>query len=225
MEEKPKETGLGCPPGAPGASGCEASDPEVWRLLRAGSPRLALARCMGIQFQPTLYNVRATFSATSVTDIPDQGADDRFSQDTFIDEMTFTIENQSDTANQNQFQPESDYFYSYQSGINAKLQVLGAPQYSVAARFTPLPMLANVINSKGLWPYGWILTYTQQLSMDFHTDITLPYAPLEVIISFRGWIPKGDHFNGINMTSKEALCQLEENGYCVSEAYKNYACR
>ena len=57
--------------GGAGSSGSQdGGDAFVWKLLRAGSPRLALARAMGVPFVPYVFNIRGTFATTSTTDVP-----------------------------------------------------------------------------------------------------------------------------------------------------------
>jgi hypothetical protein len=229
MDEKELKAKIGlgsCGENLPGGPGCDAdTERAVYRLLCAGSPRLALARAMCVPFQPTLYNVRATFASTSQTDIPDVGADDKFSQDTLIDTLICTVTNGSTQANSNSFQTLSDFFYNFQSGITAKLQVLGAPKYSVASRFTPLKALADLISGNSHWPYGWILGLGQQILMDFHAFVPVPYAPIEVVCTFRGWIPTTDMFNQANMSARDATALLEHYGFKVPQGYYDRACK
>jgi hypothetical protein len=183
-------------------------------MLAAGSPRLALAKAWGIPLAPYLINVRAPFANTDTTDIPDVGSDVKIVQDTLIDAMVVRIQNEGSTANQNQFQTLSDFFYNFQSGIEAKLDVMGAPRYSVAPKFTPLSTLADVVCGGSHWPGGWILTYQQQFFMSFHVDVTLPVAPMEVICTFRGWVPTNDMF--VDMKNRDAISELVSLGYEIN---------
>lgn len=232
MDDIEKKTGLGCGGGCGGGGGSSPGpnrgmEHEVYRYIRAGSPRLALASAMCVPFQPTLYNVRATFPSTSTVDVPDVGADDKFSQDTDIEGLVIRTVNASTTANSNPLQTLSDFFYNFQSGIAAKLQVLGAPKYSVASRFTPLSTLADVIGQgcSGAWPHGWILGLGQQLLMDFHAYVPVPVAPVQIICTFRGRIPTTDAFNAQNMSSREAIEGLRKLGFCIPPGYENTTCR
>jgi len=189
-------------------------------LLASGSPRLALARALGVPLAPYLINVRAQFPDTATSVIPDVGSDVKIVQDTLIDAMLVRIFNKSTTANQNQFQAESDFFYTIQSGIEAKLDVVGAPRYSVAPTYVPLALLMDAFNGDSHWPRGWVLTYQQQLMMQFTTKITLPFAPLEVVCTFRGWIPTNEMF--VSMTNREAMELLETKcGIPLDPAYKS----
>jgi hypothetical protein len=120
----------------------------------------------------------------------------------------------------NIFQPQSDYFFNFQSGIEASLDVKGAPRYAVADNFTPLSTLADVVNGSSKWPAGWILTYQQQLFMSFNNRIApLPFAPLSVICTFRTWTPVGEMF--VQMTNREAFQRLAENGVHCSQQYQD----
>jgi hypothetical protein len=192
---------------------------DAYEMLVLGSPRLALCKALGIKLVPFLINVRASFTSTDTTDIPDVGSDVKIVQDTFIDEALVRITNQSNTANSNVFQPQSDYFYNVQSGIEATLSVQGAPRYTIAEKFTPLSTLFDSANGSGLWPEGFILTYQQQFFMDFHASVTLPFAPIDVTVSWRAWVPQGDYATDMsNVTAIEQLADL--CGIVVSDAYR-----
>jgi len=192
---------------------------EVWQYLAAGSPRLALARALGVRFAPYMINIVADFDATDVTMIPATGSDVKICQDTIVDAMVLEVLNESNTANLSVFQPQSDYFYTFQSGLSATLDVQGAPRYTVAEKFTPLKTLCDLVSGTSHWPAGWILTYQQQLFMAFEARVTLPFAPIEVTVSFRCRIPTGELF--VEMTNNEALQYLADQcGIVVTDAYR-----
>lgn len=209
----PASAGLGAPRTGLGCTGGPI-DGGVYAMLGAGSPRLALAKAWGIPLAPYLINVRATFATVDTTDVPDVGSDVKIVQDTLIDAFVARIQNEGASANQNLFQPQSDFYFGFQSGMEVKLDVMGAPRYSVAPKFTPLSTIADMINGGGShWPGGWILTYQQQLFMQFHADVTLPDAPMEVICTFRGWVPTNDMF--VDMKNRDAVAELIAIGYEV----------
>ena len=210
--------GLGCGDGemGPMATG-------VYTMLAAGSPRLALAKAMGIQLAPYTINIRALFPDTSTSIVPDVFNDVKFTQDTLIDSILVRIENQSQTANQNIFQAQSDWYYNFQSSIEATLDVVGAPRYAVAPKFMPIASLADTFNGDSRWGGGWIISYQQQLKMSFNAKVTIPTAPIEVIVTFRAWIPVWDEL--VQMTNREALIRLRECGFEISEQYAARCCR
>jgi hypothetical protein len=195
-----KVLGLGCGEAGPLYSG-------VYEMLALGSPRLALAKALGYRLVPYYMNIRATFANVDTIDIPTVGSDVKIDQDTLIDQMTFVIINKSDTANKNIQQTLSDFFFNFQSGIEATLDVQGAPRPTLAPKFTPLKNLADVTNCTR-WPYGFVLTYQQQLEASFRASVTLPYAPIEVILTFRAWVPDTEAFVG--MTNKQAFEGLSQ---------------
>jgi len=205
-----KHLGLGCGDGGMGplASG-------VYAMLAAGSPRLALAKALGVPLVPYLINVRATFPTVDTADVPGSGSDVKITQDTLIDAMVCRV--QSGVTAQNSFSTMSDFFLNFQSGIDATLDVQGAPRYSVAPEFTPISTLADMITGESHWPGGWILTYQQQLLMAFHANVTLPVAPLDVICTFRAWVPVNDMF--VQMTNREAFAKLAECGISCDSGY------
>ena len=211
---QPASAGVGAPRSGLGCSG-GTLDAGVYAMLAAGSPRLALAKAWGIPLAPYLINVRATFASTDTTDVVDVGSDVKIVQDTLIDAFVSRINNEGATANENQFQTLSDFYFNFQSTNDVKLDVMGAPRYSVAPKFTPLSTIADMISGESHWPGGWILTYQQQLFMQFHANVTLPDAPMEVICTFRGWVPTNDMF--VDMKNREAIASLIAIGYDIPD--------
>jgi len=192
---------------------------EVIEMLSLGSPRLALAKGLGVTFVPFVINIRGDFPSTDTTLVPDVGSDVKIVQDTLIDAALVRITNQSNIANTNVFQTLSDFFFNWQSGIEATLDVQGAPRYTVAETFTPLATLFDCGNGSGFWPKKWVMTYQQQLFMSFQASVTLPYAPLDVCVTFRAWVPQGDAFT--ELTNREALDRLAKRcGIVVTDAYR-----
>lgn len=220
--------GLGAAPGPKpklfglGSCDCQGNSAsvgaEVTSMLAGGSPRLALAKARGIPLAPQTMNVRALFPNTTTTLIPDVGSDEKITQDLLVDALVVRVSNQSLTANQNQFQSLSDFFFGFTSGIEATMSITGAPRYTPVDRFTPLSNIADVVNGQSHWPYGWILTYQQQIKMDFNARILLPFAPVEVVCTFRTWQPVTQSF--VTMTTREAIGLLkEEFAIELSDAY------
>lgn len=209
----PKSTGLGC-----GGDGGFLSR-EIAKYLALGSPRLALAVALGVRLAPYLISVRAQFEDTDTTDIPSEGSDVKIVQDTMVDAMVVRLTNQSEIANSSVLQTLSDFFFNFQSGIEANLDVQGAPRYTVAPHFTPLSTMADVVVGGSHWPGGWVLTYQQQLLMAFHASVSLPFAPIDVACTFRAWVPTGEMF--VEMTNREAMQKLEDDcGIVLTDAYK-----
>lgn len=209
--------GLGCGDGGMGplASG-------VYDMLALGSPRLALAKARGVRLVPYYVNIRATFDDVSVTDIPTVGADVKIVQDTLFNDIVYKIINKSDTANSTVFQAQSDLYFGLQSGIEAVFDISGAPRPSLAPRFTPLANLADGFQNFSGWPRGFVLTYQQQPQMSFHASVTLPYTPLEVVVTLRGWTPQNEMF--VDMTNKEAFAGLDACGFAMDECYRDRVC-
>jgi hypothetical protein len=210
---KPGATGLGCGDGSmPG--GMEAG---VYEMLALGSPRLAYAMALGVRLVPYYFNIRATFDNVDTTDIPTTGSDVKIVEDTLVESLLVRILNKSSTANQNLFQAQSDWYFNWQSGIEATLDVQGAPRPTLAPKFTPLATLADAFNGDSRWPRGFILTYQQQIEAAFHASVTLPFAPIEVVLTFRSRTPDNDMF--IEMTNKQAFDGLSKCGFQLNEDY------
>jgi hypothetical protein len=199
---------MGIHPGAGlGCGGYEGPLSDIYAMLALGSPRLALARALGYRMIPFYINIRATFSNVDTTDVPDVGSDVKIDQDTLVDQMTFLITNKSETANDNTQATLRDFFFNFQSGIEATLDIKGTPRPTLAPKFTPLKNLADVVNCTG-WPRGFVLTYQQQLQAAFRASVTLPSAPMEVTLTFRAFQPDTEAFVG--MTNKEAIEGLSQ---------------
>jgi hypothetical protein len=212
-------------PGPASDGGCP-DDPLIWRLLKSGSPRLAYARALGVPFAPLMNSVRAVFSATSTTDVPNVSAQDPYSQDTLIDCVMARVQNESSTANQSNLQSMADFFFGINGALEATLIIGGAPSYNICPRFTPISTIADMFVGDSHWPNGWILSRTQQPIMSFHATVTpLPYAPFEVIVSFRGWVPRGDMYLTGDSSNSQAIANLRSLGYMVSKEYEDYVCR
>ena len=212
--------GVGC-----GDAGMGPMASSVYAYLAAGSPRLALAKAMGMPFAPWMCNVRAVFGDTSVANVPEVGGDTRITQDVVVESMLVRVENQSTTANQNQFQSQSDFYYNFQSCIEATLDITGTPRYPVAPRFMPIASLCDAFNGDSRPGAGWILTYTNQFKMSFYAKVTIPVAPIEVIVTFRTSTPIWDAL--VEMTNREAIYRLQQPdiGLVLPEAYVNRCCR
>lgn len=218
-------SGLGRPVGIGKAAGLGAGPmdgpiyAEAYRMLAIGSPRLALAVATGARLAPYLINVKAQFPSTDTIDVPEVGSDVKVVQDTLVDSLLVRVVNESATANLNQFQAQSDWFYNFQSGLEATLDVQGAPRYAIAPRFTLLATIADLVSGASHWPAGWLLTYQQQFLMSFHARVAIPFAPLSVHCTFRAWVPTGEAF--VEMTNREALDRLASDaGIVVSDAYR-----
>jgi hypothetical protein len=222
------QTGVGAPPkkktlGFGSPDECNPQYAAVYAMLSAGSPRLALARARGVPFAPFVINVRATFPDTSTAVVPDIGSDVKISQDVHIYEMMVRIFNRSPTANLNQFQAQSDFYYTFQSGIEATLDVQGAPRYTIADRFTPLANLMDAFNGNSRRAgHGWVLTYQEQLFMSFNATVTLPTAPMEVVCTFVGELPESQTF--VRMDNRVAIEELRTKfGITITDDYEQTA--
>jgi hypothetical protein len=210
--------GIGCGDGGMGplATG-------VYEMLILGSPRLALARALGIRFAPYYMNIRGTFDDISVTDIPPTGSDVKIVQDTLIDEVCFTITNKSNSANQNVWQPQFDYYFNKQSGIEVTWDIQGAPRPTLVPKFTPLANVADGLLPFSRWPRGFVLSYTQQLEMAFRATVVLPFVPIEVCVTMQAWLPMSDLF--VDMKNSEAFAGLASCGFVTDQSYQDRVCQ
>ncbi len=197
----------------------------IYDWLQLGYPKLALACAQGIPLVPYYVNVRTTFDNPDRNLNPEVGSDVKIVSDTIIDEIAYTITR--DRVPQDKFQPQSDYFFSMQSGIEAKINVVGMPRPAIAPRFTPLSTLARAPGSGGRnFPHAlWVLTYQQQLQVDFLARVQLPDFPTTVVLTFRCLTPQTDKYDGSNLTDSLALMMLRDKcGIAIPDCYTT-ACK
>jgi hypothetical protein len=173
------------------------------------SPLLALARAWRVPFAPFLLSCRATFSSADVTVLPTVGLENgqgRITQISVVDSLLFSLQ-QPGSFSGNIFKNQSDNQFKQNSGIQATINVDGAPRYAVAPFFTPLETLEDAIGNAPQFPMGWILTYTQGINMAFQATIPLPSLPTTIIATYRMWQPYGtDEF--VSMSNSQAFTEL-----------------
>jgi hypothetical protein len=221
-EHRAKLAGLGAPPYVKLGLGCSLGSAagDVYQMLALGSPILAYAKLLGVRLAPYILNIRGTFEVDGPTDLPNLSNDStKIVQDTLIDQMVVRVQPQvSPSAS---FGNTDAFFFQYLTGIEATLDVTGAPRYAVAPDFTPISNLADLVGGSH-WPGGWVLGYQQQLKAALNASIPLPadLLPLEVILSFRGWVPVGETF--VSMKNQQAIDGLAE---CGVQLDKNYQAR
>ena len=213
--------GLGAPPNAgvglpawPVGLGCGGGSDPI-SFLHHGYPRLALVRAKGVPVAPWVINIPVTFDSPDVQTVPSLGTDGKITQDTFMESVVSRVT--IDRTPANPFDAPSDQAFNWTSGIEATLLVEGTPRYTVTADFTPLSTLTDVFNGNSKWPFGWVLTYQQQLKMQVRNRIQFLDFPVTVITSFRGWQPVTDLL--VNMTNRNAIEQLRQLGYTVPDSY------
>jgi hypothetical protein len=203
--------------GYPGWGGEGSYEAGVYKFLRMGYPRLALAAAQGIPLVPYYLNVRATFDNPDVNIMPEVGSDTKIVSDTIIDAAVGRVTR--DRVPANVFIPQSDYFYGFQSGIEVKVNVVGMPKPSISNKFTPLSNFCDMVNGNAHANAGWVLTYQQQLQIDFLARIQLSDFPTTCIITFRAWTPDTTKFDGAQLPDSQALARLQACGYCIPDCY------
>lgn len=188
-------------------------DVSIWELAQY-SPQLALARAQGVQLAPQMLNIRGSFVDSTNTLNPSSfdgptntSGNIAISQPTIIDQIVYEID-APNAFTGNVFKSMSDYFYALQSGIQATMEVVGAPRYPVSPYFTPIRSLLSGL-AEG-WPIGWVLGYTQSIMMQFQQTIPVPTFPTNITVSFRMWQPIGtDEFQMMDaQTARNGLAAL-----------------
>ena len=191
------------------------------------NPQVALARALRVPLVPWIANIRATFTSSAQPNIGpfawqvQGGSNDQQRANTFaiLDRMVFQI----DAPNANSgagYKPEQDWYFGFQSGIEATLVMDGDPRYVVSPDYTPIRNLTTMVNEA--WPQGWVLTNTNAAKMQFNLSnvALIPSYPTKVTVTFRMWIPcvgtpKGQRF--VMMSDSEATRQLVKLGVPVPQ--------
>jgi len=185
---------------------------DIKGMLALGSPRLALAKALGVPMAPWAIRIAAVFGTVSTPSVLDAGQDVKLVQDVIIDDIRYQVDNQN--VGSGDFDYLNDYFYALQSNIEATLKVTGAPRYDVYPNFTPIAQIRRPT-------CGWVLTNTQGLRMDFQANTQLPFAPVKVTFVFEG---RTTHWAKlIEMTQGQALSALKQLG-CDTGVYEEIYC-
>jgi hypothetical protein len=194
------------------------------------SPQLALARAAHVPLAPWYPNIRANFTSSANTPIGPfswqlvGSNNDQVRLNTFgiVDRIVYQIDDAGNNAGYSG-KPEQDFYFGYQSGIEATLMVDGDPRYVPAPDYTPLRSLCTLFNEA--WPSGWLLTNTNVCKMQFNISnaALIPQYPCKVTVTFRLWVPNvgtpcGKQF--VMMTDSTAYDYLEKMGYETGGAKK-----
>lgn len=186
---------------------------DVYGLLRKGSPMLAYAVACGVPLAPWKTSVQGIFATTAVVTVPEVANSTKLVQDTIVDRISYQVQNLNTPTSD--FSSFAEYFYSLQSGIEAKLKVVGTPRYAIVDSFTPISLIAGPTG-------GWILTMDEGLVMDFNATVTLPFAPLKITFTFEC---RTTHWAKlIKMDNGTALTNLTNMGYDCSQFKETYGC-
>ena len=123
-----------------------------------------------------------------------------------VESVQFEIDQQNAFAG-SQFQSLSQFFFEQQSGLTARINVLGSPKYTVSPFYQPLKLLVAMFDEG--WPGGWFLNYTQGISMDFSASLPLASFPTTVTVAWKMWQPLDiDYVHMTNKTAWEGLGKL-----------------
>lgn len=229
-DDKNKPAGLGCPDcggtcgggsamaaaGGPVPKGCTIEmAKDVYRYLRLGSPRLALAAAVGVPMVPYSIRVEGDFATTSQTEVTQAGNDVKIVQDTFIEEIKIQVQNQNTPGGTDSL---TNFFFELESGIEATMKIVGpGTGYMPVPEFTPLKHIARKFNQDNLW----LLTYNNGVEMDFQATVSpLPFA-VNVTVTLEGITSTWPKI--IDISQVEAIGRLKKLGY-LCDAYEQLYC-
>jgi hypothetical protein len=187
------------------------------------SPQLALAKAMRMPFSPFLLNISNTWADNTAlignpqsfqsNGPPGTNTTTIGGEPTIIDGVTFTIDAPNAFAGNVQ-KTLSDFFFRFQSGIQATMSVLGAPRFQIAPFFTPISNLCDELNES--WMKGFVLSHDQTISMTFQATIPFPTPPVTATCTFRMWQPIDTAGVLVQMSTVDAYNRLAAMGYDTS---------
>lgn len=165
--------------------GCPDYDERIFRLATR-SPRAAWAELTGAIKAPFTPSVKAIFESSTQEVASGDMNTTVMGADTFVTGVVFDIQVPGNFSG-NVWKSLQDFFYNKTSGILCKLNVTGAPRYTVTPDFTPLSNLLDFVPFKQ-FPEGWLITREQGLHMDFTPQSPLPsgVGPITITATFQG---------------------------------------
>jgi hypothetical protein len=207
----------GCPMSpAPNSSGDRRRDDGSVEWLIPKSPRLALARALGVDMVPYVFTISGTFSASGGSQtLPDQGPNKSISRDVLLYAIDIDIQNPNGFPG-DEFKPQSDFFFAYTSGLQAAINIYGNER----RRMTYAPLRA--VNKYCSPEEPWVIQEEQIPSIDFTTTTPLPYSQITINVAFIGKTPAID--TTFRMSPIDAFNCLERMGYCVDHAKSLWGC-
>lgn len=216
----------GGPPsgGSSGGCGTLGNNSTVEDFLRAGSPQLALAKALGAPLQSWAYILQTTLP-DATTPALEVTSNQTIIMDTLITGACFRLINGSATANSNQLQPLSDFFYNYQSGLQAQIWVAGRPGFPIVDVPTDLSTLISPLPTSQCpgWLQNFILTDAQAIKMSFTPTINFVSFPLTLTVTYQALTAQGNEW--IHMKNRTAIQRLrDECNIDVGMAYTDCMC-
>lgn len=183
--------------GGSSGSGCSLYGDSLERTAE-WCPQLALARLLGVGMVPVTRLCQGQFTAAqpqTTADMP--WSEGRLDQFAIVDRIVFQVDEPGAWPG-SMGKAEADFFFGLQSPIAASMVVKGVPGYTVAGSFTPIRLLATLLETS--WPQGWVLNPTESVIMKCSaTTFALPSLPCSISVAFRMWSPDGSTQDFINM--------------------------
>src|ERR1700722_129600 len=205
--------GAGC--AGPGGSGDLRRDNGSVDWLIPKSPRLALARAVGVDMVPFEFVISTNFAAAGQATNTDQGPNKPISRDVLLYNIDIDIQSPNAFVG-DEFKSQYDYFFAFTSGIQGSLNIYGAQKRNMP--YAPL----RAFNGYCSPDEPWVVTEEQIPSIDFTTTTALPTAGVVVTVTFIGKTPAID--TTFRMSPVDAINCLAHLGYCVDPARKLWGC-
>lgn len=183
----------------------------VFQLLEWGSPTLAYAVAKGYNLAPLKIPIQGTFPDSLTVSIDQATAKDKLVQDVIVDRISWHLDNLNTPVSV--FDAQSNTFFEKNSGIEAQFQIVGAPRYPIANRFTPVTEIA------GDTP-GWILSLTNGMTVQFHARFPLPETPMAATLTLHCRTARWEKI--LRMDDETAIKRLTELGYDCSAFEDRY---
>ena len=186
---------------------------EVYQLLEWGSPTLAYAVASGYGLAPVKMPIRGTFPDDLTVTLDQATTKDKIVIDMVVDRISWHLDLLETPTTV--FDAQFNTFFEQNSGIEATFDVVGAPRYPIANRFTPVTEIA------GPTP-GWILSLTNGVTVTFRASFPLPDAPYAATFVLHCRTSRWEKI--LRMDDDEAFTRLKALGYDVSPFLGRFNC-
>jgi len=174
------------------------------------SPQIALAVAEGVPLAPMVLSCKATFTSAGQT-IPsvalENGQGSTISQATLVTGVSVQVD-QPNLNTGNFLKSVNDVAYEEQAGIQAMMDVVGTPRFTISQFYQPVRVLRDMINRH--IQFGWCFNGTQSIRMNMQSDASIT-PPTNVTFAFLMLQPAGtDKY--IYLSDTDAIAALAKLG-------------
>lgn len=198
-----------------GATAPAAPGEVQWLMLR--SPVLALARALGVPFDPLIIPLTTTFSAAGTAVNPDNSQPRPTGYEIMVHATSVDVQDPNAFGGST-WKAERDYYFALTSGLQCTIRIDGGRKW--ANDYFSLKVL---VEDKLVAPSDpWVIAANQAVRMDFETTTALPFAGVTVTVNLIGVTPNAPAF--YRMATPTALAKLDALGYDTGSARDLFQC-